>query len=188
MTDSDTYVAKSCMPVAACVNKRGTRIVASSMAGPSEHIIHLYEEALHIDRSVSYQCSHIVPELSRCTALEISSNGNVCYLAGVSQSGKPRIVAVHNDLQLMKIASFDLLDKPYGKIRKMYRVRGYEILLIGGAKHIVILEFKNASFRRIAVVEDVHTSEITDLCMAGGIIYSKGFNESTICCTHFRRP
>ena len=82
------------MPVAACVNKRGTRIVASSMAGPNEHILHLYDEALHIDRSVSFVCKKAVPDLSRCSAIEISSNGNICYLGGLSQSGKARIVAV----------------------------------------------------------------------------------------------
>lgn len=86
------------MPVAACVNKRGTRIVASSMAGPNEHVIHLYDEALHVDRSVSHICKKIVPDLTRCTAIEISSNGNICYLAGLNQAGKSKMIAVQNDL------------------------------------------------------------------------------------------
>lgn len=89
---------------------------------------------------------------------------------------------------MSKIASYDLNDKNYEKIRKIYRIRGYEILLIGGTKHILILEFKNGTFRKIGVIEDVHTGELTDICMIGNVIYSKGFNEAVICCTHLKRP
>lgn len=162
--------------------------MASSMAGPNEHVIHIYDEALHIDRSVSYPCKKIVPDLTRCTAMEISSNGNICYLAGLSPSGKPRIVAVQNDLQLTKLASHDFSDKGSDKIRRVYRVRGYEILLIGGTKDIEILEFKNGTFKKIRTIEDVHQGEITDICMAENVIYSKGFNEGAICCSHLKRP
>lgn len=175
---------KSCMPVTSCVNKKGTKIMASSMAGPSEHILHFYDEALHVDRSVSKVCKKILPDLNRCSAMETSSNGRVCYLGGISQSGKTRIVAVQNNAEFAKIASYDLMDYSFGKLRKIYRIRGFEILLIGGKNHIAVVEFRNSQFTRLATLEDIHSGEITDICMQNNIIYSKGYNDSTITCTY----
>jgi hypothetical protein len=158
--------------------------MASSMAGPNQHVLHYYDEALHVDKSVAKTCKKVLPDLNRCTAMEISSSGRVCYLAGLSQSGKSRIVAVQNNGEFAKIASYDLMDRSYGKIRKIYRIRGYEILLVGGKNHIVVLEFRNSSFRRLGLLENVHTGEITDICMHNNIIYSKGYNDSNITCTY----
>lgn len=175
---------KSCMPVASCVNKQGTKIMASSMAGPNEHILHFYDEALHVDKSVSHICKSVLPDLNRCSAIEISSNGRVCYLGGLSQSGKTRIVAVQNNGEFAKITSYDLMDRSYGKIRKIYRVRGYEILLLAGKNHIVVLEFRNSQFTRLGLLEDVHSGEICDICMHNSVVYSKGYNDNSITCTY----
>jgi hypothetical protein len=175
---------KSCMPVAACINKQGTRVMAASMAGPNEHLLHFYDEATHVDRSVSQICKSVLPDLNRCTALEISSNGRICYLGGLSQTGKTRLVAVYNNLDFAKICSYDMTDRKYDKIRRIYRVRGYEILLVGGMNHIVVVEFKSSQFIRLALLEDIHKGEISDICMRNDVIYSKGYNDSTITCTH----
>ena len=175
---------KSCMPVTSCVNKQGTKIMASSMAGPSEHVLHFYDEALHVDRSVSRICKKVLPDLNRCTAMEMSSNGRVCYLGGISQSGKTRIVAVQNNAEFAKLASYDMMDRKYGKIRKIYRIRGYEVLLIGGKNHILVLEYRNNTFKRLALLEDIHNGEICDICMHNNIVYSKGYNDSAITCTY----
>lgn len=181
-----TYQDKSCMPVAACSDRTGSRIMASSMAGPTTHILHFYDENTPQQTSVGGVCDQVVSGFKRSTAMEVSSKGDVVYLAGVGvDPNKPAmLVAVNLNSSFSKISEYSLSDLNYGKIRRVRRIRGYEVLLVGGKKHIAVVEFMNNRFVRLASLPDIHRGEITDITIKNHVMFSKAYNEEGIKVTY----
>lgn len=179
--------SKSCMPVAACSDRTGSKIMASSMAGPNTHILHFYNENennLQPDKSTAVLTEQALPKIKRITCMDINSTGDVVYLGGLKLDKSPAIVAVGMNKNFTKIAEYSLTDLEYKKLRRLKRVRGYEIIVIGGRKHFTALDFSNNRFTRLASIPNVHKNEITDFAIRDHVMISKAFNEEGVKVTY----
>lgn len=180
------HQGSSCMPVACCGDRTGGKIMASSMAGPSTHILHYYDEMYPNEFPISRITEEAVSGLKRVTAMDISADGKVVYLAGLGTDINkfPKMVAVTMDKNFGKICEYPLSDLKYGKIRRVKRIRGYEILVVAGKGHIAVLEYANNRFTKIGTLAGIHKNEITDLAIKDHIIFSKGYDEQCLKMTY----
>lgn len=175
------YKGVPCRPFAAVSNQEASKILGSSIDPNGDYILHYYETDGKTEFLDSNPCNFLLPKASEIKAIEVSSSGNVLFLAGVAaQSRKSIITAVEFNRNLTPICTLALDDIDYGKPRRLKRIRGYDILLLGCKSHYAVLDFSNFTFDFLGNVEKVNKSEIVDFEFRNGVLYSKGYKEKSI--------
>lgn len=183
ITDFWNYFGQKSMPVCAVHSGDGDKIAASSMAGPDSHIFHFFKQG---QESIAKPCKDVARSLERITSMDVSGDGKTIYLAGVSNSradkGKSSILAANFDEDLLEIECFVFDHFDCGKIRRVYRIQGSEILLLGCNRHIVVLDFEGARFKFLSTLRNLHQYDVCDILFIKEhkIIASKGFREKHV--------
>jgi len=132
--------------------------------------------------------------VKKVTALEVSGNGNIAYVAGVEDNHDqrhhntpeiPKIYAVSFDQRLRYISSVPLTHQKYLRVHKLKRIKGEEVLLAGCNKHFAVVEYHDKVLREIGHVHNAHSSDIVDFELVGKNLYSRGVQESDVKVTTF---
>ena len=173
---------QSCMPVCAVSDRKGSRIIASSMSGPSEHILHFWSKQTGL---ISSPCRQKLPHMLRVTAMEVSKEGNVAFLAGLSISQSTQLSAIKLDSSFESICDTILADLDYSKPRRVVRMKGFNILFVGCKKHIAVYEFEMGGFKKLTILRDHHQFEVTDMVVSSKYLYSKAYTEPYLRVTEF---
>lgn len=176
-----------CRPFAGVANKDASKILGASIDVNGDYVIHYYETNGDSEYLASKYCHEFFPHMTEVKALEVNSEGNVAFLAGVSsQSGKPIVSAIELGKPLAVVSTLALDDIDYGKPRRIKRIKGYDILLIGCKGHFAVVDFYNFSFDFLGSLEDVNFSEVVDFEFRNGLLYSKGYKEKSVVMVNFK--
>lgn len=180
------YTTGLARPFAACSNREASKILGASIDKNGDYIIHYYETDGESEFMISKKCQEFFLHMSEVKAIEMSSDGKVLFLAGVSSStGKSIVTAAEMNKSLGSIATLTLDDIKYGKPRRMKRVKGYDILLVGCKGHYAVIDFYNFTFDFLGNIEDANISEVVDFEFRNGVLYSKGYREKSIAVLNF---
>lgn len=178
----------ACRPFAGVSNKDASKILGASIDKNGDYVIHYYETNGETEYLVSKYCHQFFPHMTEVKALEVNSEGNVAFLAGISSNtGKPIISAVELGKPLAVVSTLALDDLDYGKPRRIKRIKGYDILLIGCKGHFAVIDFYNFSFDFLGSLEDVNFSEVVDFEFRNGLMFSKGYKEKSVAMINFEQ-
>lgn len=187
-----TFENISTMPVAACADRAAERILATSQAGADNYILHFFEDSPENSVYFSKPCFEVIPSVNRVTCMDVSFDESRVYLAGTAtlkdESEIALVIACEFNQTLKEISAVLLGDLDYGIPRRMKRIKGSEMLLLGCDKHFAVLEFKNQELNQITNLPNVHDNEICDFVLKGKFLYSKAYNEPLIKVTEFDLP
>jgi hypothetical protein len=115
---------------------------------------------------------------------EVSGRGDVVYFGGIantsSTSKGPVAYSCQFDRNFRTIDKHILEDTDVNIPVVMRRVPGYEILVLGCAKHLVILSHERGRFEKLKKIDNVHTDFCSDLAIRSNIIFSRGLKEEGI--------
>lgn len=181
-----TYEKRSSMPFAACASRSANKIVATSQAGPDNYILHYYEDAFELNAPIAYNrpVGVIIPSMYKLTCMDVSFDERRVYIAGLAMvngtAGQPIVLACTFDQYFEELSAKILSDIPYGTPRRMKRIRGTEILIVGCDRSFAILEYINGQLIQIGTLQNIHDNEITDFEIRGKYLYSTAFNEPLI--------
>ena len=176
-----------CRPFAACSNKSASRILGASLDQKGDYILHYYESNGHNEYLVSDKVNAFFPQMIEVKALEVDSTGEVAFLAGISSTtGKTMVLAVELDRNLNLINGITLDEMDYGKPRRLKRIKGYDILLVGCKGIYAVLQYNNNnSFYLITNLVLSDNKDIVDFEFRDGILYSKGYKKDNISVLNF---
>lgn len=181
-----TYNKKSSMPFAACASRSANKIVATSQAGPENYILHYYEDDFGMKEPIAFNrpVDVIIPSVYKLTCMDVSFDERTVYFAGLAMvngtPGQPVVLACTFDQYLKELSAKILTDLPYGTPRRMKRIKGTEVLVVGCDKSFAVLEYANGQLMQIGSLENIHDNEITDFEVKGRYLYSTAFNEPVI--------
>ena len=185
INDFWTYNGNSMMPIAAVSNLTADKIVAVSAESPENQIIHYYEDTAVSNISYARPLNLILPSMNQIKCLEVSYDEQRVYLAGVSTSGIPGVVACEFKESLAEISTYLMTDLDYKCPYRMKRVNGTEVLIIGCIKHFAIVEFSNGQLSLLSSLQNIHDNEISDFVFHDNYLYSTAFNEPIVKATEF---
>lgn len=94
------------------------------------------------------------------------------------------------DKFLRLISATDLTGQDYGRVNRMKRVKGEDVVVLGCHKHFGLVEYENKQLREISNVPNVHSADIVDFEMWDRFLYSRGDGEHDVKVTTFgiKRP
>lgn len=95
------------------------------------------------------------------------------------------VLVANFDPNLNQLSGQLLEDLDYGTPRRIKRIKGSEIILVGCDRHFAILEYKNGSLIQIGTLKDIHDGAVTDFVVRGRYMYSKAYGEQEIKITEF---
>lgn len=185
-----TFENSSTMPVAACSDRAAERIIGISQAGPENYVLHYYEDSPRTSVYYVKPIGEVITSVTKITSLDVSFDETRVYLAGLAninnQGEIAVVIACEFDQNLKEISAIILADLDYGTPRRLKRIRGSEMLILGCDKHFSVLEFVSTNeLNQITSLKDIHDNQICDFVLRGKYLYSKAFNEPLVKVTEF---
>lgn len=180
-----------CKPICAASTRSGRKIIGFSELKNFQYIVHYYEKQSDNFIQYSKRLNLIFPRFYCVTSVEMNSEGNIFYLAGLTNEaynsqkgaspGVPMIAACEMEEGVGVVTWMEISNsKKFGLPTRIRRVKGTEILLVGCKKHIIVFEYLNKKFEKIEILNDIHENQICDFEFHKKTIYSKALNESRI--------
>lgn len=191
-----TFDDRNCMPVASCGSPGMNKIVASSMASANEHIIHYWQR--NMNEPQSSECKEKIPGFMRISCIDCDSRGDILVLGGLSSprynhktrrsQSSTMFVTVNFGKNFEKYGENIYPLNRYGKPRRIKRIPESNIFLIGALFNVVIMELnQDKKLHQIALLENIHKSEITDFYVFEDKIISKGYREKFVTVSYLGR-
>lgn len=185
-----THNGQTSRPIAAISNREVSKALGLSQLNPSTQVLHYIEKDQNYNFvKNSVQATDLFPNMRKLTTMEVSSDGNTAYIAGLEQQGgneKPKVMAVTFDKNMRVISSCDLTTLDYKRINRMKRIKGEEVLVLGTNKHFSLVDNENMrQLKEIGNVPNVHHADIVDFEMRDKYLYSRGDAETDIKVTEF---
>lgn len=119
--------------------------------------------------------------------MDVSGDEQRVYVCGVSLinglAGGAIVIAANFDQHLGQISGKLLDDMDYGTPRRLKRLKGQEILILGCDLHFAILQFQGSSLVQIGALRNIHEGAVTDFVVRGPFLYSKAYGEPDIAVT-----
>lgn len=180
-----TYEKRSTMPVAAASNRRASKIVGTSQAGPDNYVVHYYEDQDGVNIAYAKPVSEVIPSMHKLTCMDVSFDEQRVYIAGLlgngGVAGNAVVIACEFNETLKEISGKRLDDVNYGTPHRLKRVKGStEQMIVACDKHFAVMEFTGGQMIQIGSILNVHDNEICDFVLRDKFLYSKALNEPHI--------
>lgn len=180
-----TFEKRSSMPVAAASNRKASKIIGTSQAGPENYVVHYYEDEPGVNIAYAKPVSEVIPSMYKLTCMDVSFDEQRVYIAGLlgngGIAGNAVVIACEFNEKLREISGKRLDDVNYGVPHRLKRVKGStEQMIVGCDKHFAIMEFIGGKMVQIGSILNAHDNEICDFVLRGNFLYSTAFNEPTI--------
>ena len=131
----------------------------------------------------------IINLVHRITDIDVSYDEQRIYFCGLANingvKNTPIVMVVKFDPTLAHISSKTLTDIDYGIPRRLKRVKGSEVIIVGCDRHFAVLNFSNNAIQQISTLRDIHDGAITDFVVRGQYMYSKAYGEPDLMVTRF---
>ena len=176
-----TFQGAPTEPVCACSNVSAYKLFgASQLNGTS--IVHYHEQAGNTKKQGSNPTEQVFPRMSQVTCCEVSFTESIVYLAGLSKSRVPVVMACSFDESLRELADINLTELDYSTPARMKRVTGTEILLVAAGRHICVVEYldQNGVFVLLGNIANIHDSSISDFELRGNTLYTTAMNDPLV--------
>ena len=189
-----SYKRMSSMPIAACANRTAERVVGISLSAPESFIVHYYEDSPEQSVYFCGRLQEVVPSLYRVNCLEVSESQSYVLMAGDEARGGQlagpcvKVVRFDKHLEVVSGGTVRLIDVDYGTPRRIKRIKGSDVFVIGCDRHFSVVELVNNSTGQLvflASLVGIHEHEICDFDIRGKYMYSKALNEPFIKITEF---
>jgi len=143
---------------------------------------------MRIKQQKSGLVKEFIPINPEIKGIEVSRSGKIVLFAIFNTSTlKSEIIAAKFNQHLEIVASFDLSFNQLGKPRRLKRVKGTDIILIGMRKSLVVVDFNESENRFVLLKEldKVCKSDIVDFEFRDGMLFVKGYQEDYISVLNF---
>lgn len=184
-----TFEGQITRPFAAVSNKNFTKILGASLTDDNLYCLHYMELSAPLNGDFTVldqkneQVKTFIPIDPEIKALEVSKSGEFVFLGAFnSQHRKTEILVAKFDNSLEIVANYDVGYEKHAKPRRIKRIQGYNIIVIGLRKNLVILDYseRTGRFTLLKELEKVCRSDIVDFEFRDGVLYVKGYQEDYI--------
>lgn len=171
-------------PVAAVATGDANRILGISVLSKDETFISYYERTgPKFDLVGSTEKQLVEQACTSLNSLEVSLDGAVVFLGGTSMFNGAKCLtfyARHFNKSFSEIDKLVLQDAELSLPIVMRRIPGYDLIVVGCFKHLLVVEYNQRKLKVVARIENVHTDFCVDLAIRGNTIYSKGIKEAIV--------
>jgi hypothetical protein len=179
-------------PIGAVATGDANRIIGISILSKDETFISYYERTGPNFELIGSTDKQLIEQ--NCTSLnslEVSLDGGAVFLGGTSISNGAKSITFyvrHFNKSFSEIDKLVLQDSEVTLPIVMKRIPGYDLIVVGCLKHLLILEYNLRKLKVVARIENVHTDFCVDLAVRGNTIYSKGIKEPVVKVINFNAP
>lgn len=171
-------------PIGAVATGDANRVLGISIMQKDETYISYYERTgPNFELIGSTDKQLIEPSCASLNSLEVSIDGAVVFLGGTSIFNGAKCItfyARHFNKSFSEIDKLVLQDTELTLPIVMKRIPGYDLIVVGCLKHLLVLEYNQRKLKVVARMENVHTDFCVDIAVRGSTIYSKGIKEGMV--------
>lgn len=185
---------KPTRPFATISNQDFTKILGASLTEDNQYCLHYLELNAPLDGDFTKVVKkndlvkNFIPINPEIKAMEVSQSGKYIYLGAFNpDTRQTEILVAKFDSSLEIVSSYNVGFQKHAKPRRIKRIKGYNILIIGLRKNLVMVEYNERSgrFTLLKELEKVCRSDIVDFEFRDGVLYVKGYQEDYISVVNF---
>jgi hypothetical protein len=189
-----SFEGKATRPFAAVSNKNFTKILGASLTEDNKYCLHYLQLVGPLNGNftkvaeLNSLVSTFLPSSPEIKALEVSQSGEYVFLGAFYPNQRStELLVAKFDSSLAIVSRFDIGYQKHAKPRRIKRIKGYNIVIVGLRKNLVIVEYNEVTgnFQLLKELEKVSKSDIVDFEFRDGVLYVKGYREDYIYVVNF---